>query len=142
MKTILDTSLNTSAASRLISTVLSDLSEYEQNLPGHGRLWFEKADAHRGRLLETDNAEIYDIQAMAVVDGNIGLSYLAGGSPDFSIASFKLLCTTFEDQENRSVWAANLSIAYRLNQEPDKSLEWAFKWTKEVYGEDSLSMAM
>ncbi len=118
--------------------------EYESNRPGHGRIWFEKANAHRERLLGNDTYEAFDIQTMAIVDANIGLSYLADGETFFIISSCEILLSTFEDQSNRNEWASNLSIAYRLKGDLQKSWHWcekAYAWTKETYGDDSLNMA-
>jgi hypothetical protein len=119
--------------------------DYEQNAPLYGRQWFEKADAHRMRLLENETAEAWDIEMMAIVDGNIALTYLAENIPGPSIASYNLLLETFHDKNARSIWASNLSIAYRIRGETTESLLWckkSFDWTIEAYGEESLSMAM
>ncbi|KAJ8130566.1 hypothetical protein O1611_g3068 [Lasiodiplodia mahajangana] len=119
--------------------------EYELNLPLHGRSWFEKADKHRRQLIENETAEPYDLEIMAIVDGNIALTYLADGVPDSSIASYKFLLDTFDSPSSRGIWAANLSIAYRTDNHLDESLAWCQKsleWTSNEYGEQSLSLAI
>ncbi|KAL7892939.1 hypothetical protein HDV64DRAFT_272909 [Trichoderma sp. TUCIM 5745] len=119
--------------------------EYELNLPDHGRQWFEKADLHRAALIEDGTLESYDVEVMAIVDGNIALTHLARGVAEPSIYAFKLLLDTFHNKSSRGVWAANLSIAYRAKGLLDDSLLWcrqSFDWTLEAYGADSLSMAI
>jgi tetratricopeptide (TPR) repeat protein len=134
---------------RLIADLYSTIGsiEYELNLPNHGRPWFEKADEQRRKLIEDDTAQSYDIEVMANGDGNIALSCLAdNGTPETCISVFNGLIDNFNNNKNnRSIWAANLSIAYRFQGNLEESLKWcnvASQWTSEVYGNDSLSMAM
>ncbi|VUC20615.1 unnamed protein product, partial [Clonostachys rosea] len=119
--------------------------EYEQNLPGYGRSWFEKADQHRMKLIEDETAQRVDIQSMALVDGDISLTYLADGFPDPSIGTYNMLLDTFDNQDLRYTWAANLSIALRAKGNLDESLLWcrkSSKWVTERDGEWSLKMAI
>ncbi|UKZ65996.1 uncharacterized protein TrAtP1_007180 [Trichoderma atroviride] len=119
--------------------------EYELNLPDHGRQWFEKADNHRVALIEDGTLESYDVEVMAIVDGNIALTHLACGVAEPSIYAFKLLLDTFQNKSSRGDWAANLSIAYRAKGLLEDALFWcrqARDWTLEAYGTDSLSMAI
>ncbi|KAJ5152920.1 uncharacterized protein N7482_009398 [Penicillium canariense] len=133
---------------RLTADLYSSLGsiEYELNHPNHGRLWFEKADEHRRKLIDNDTAQSYDIESMAVGDGNIGLSHLAdSGTSEPSIAAYKFLIENFQNNNNLCIWAANLSIAYRFQGDLEESLEWckvADNWTRKTFGEDSLSMAI
>lgn len=120
--------------------------EYELNLPYHGRQWFEKADAHRLQLLEYDTVETYDLSTMALNDGNIALAQLAEDNTILpTITTFTMVVKTFGDSKCRAVSAANLSIAYRLQGNLEKSLECcnaAYEWTLEDYGDHTLVMAM
>jgi hypothetical protein len=120
--------------------------EYELNMLCHGRQWFQKADLHRMQLLEDDTMEMYDIQTMALNDGNIALSQLAEDNAlPPTITTFTMLVETFGDSKCRAVSAANLSIAYRLQGNLEKSLEWcnaAYEWTLEDYGDGTLVMAL
>lgn len=133
---------------RLLAGLYSTIGsiEYELNLPQYGGSWFKIADSRRLDLIENDTFEQYDLLVMAIGDGNIGLAHLAAmESPDSTIASFTFLLENFDDRDCRSVWAANLSIAYRLRGSLETSLEWcetALRWTRDVYGEEALSMAM
>lgn len=74
---------------------------------------------------------------MAIVDGNIALTHLARGVAEPSISAFKLLLDTFQNKSSRGVWAANLSIAYRVKGLLQDFLFWcrqARDWTLEAYG--------
>lgn len=119
--------------------------EYQLNDPLHGRPWFEKADQHRRQLTENDSAQAFDLESMAIVDGNISLTYLAEGVPEKSIRSYKLLLDTFDSPKSRGIWATNLSIAYRIDNQLDESLAWCHKsleWSSSEYGDQSLVQAM
>lgn len=122
--------------------------EYELNLQNHGRPWFQKARSHRQMLIQNDNAENFDLQVMALGDGNIGLASLAEtGTADSGIAAWTFLIDNFKgkSESGRSVWAANLAIAYRFQGNFAESLKWckvSRGWTEDAYGDDSLSMAM
>ena len=133
---------------RLISEMHSTLGsiEYELNLPGHGRSCFEKAHAQRSKLLEEEgtSVEAYDVETMALMKSNISLTYLSDRSAARSIESFHHLLNDFANPNLKSVCAANLSLAYQIDGNVEESLRWcqrSFDLTREVYGEDSLSMA-
>ncbi|KAI0873975.1 P-loop containing nucleoside triphosphate hydrolase protein [Hypoxylon argillaceum] len=151
LETVNETSNHPGYSDRYICRLTADMYstfgsiEYELNLPLHGRRWFEKADKHRRQLIEKETAEPYDLEIMAIVDGNIALTYLADGVPDSSIGSYKLLLNTFDSPSSRGIWAANLSIAFRTDNQLDESLVWCQKsleWTSSQYGEQSLSLAI
>ncbi|CAG9985160.1 unnamed protein product, partial [Clonostachys byssicola] len=119
--------------------------EYEENLPGYGRAWFQKAEQHRMKLIEAEAPKFFDIQSMALVDGDISLTYLADGLPDPSVGTYNMLLDTFDSQHHRCIWAANLSIALRAKGNLDESLSWCRKsseWVTERHGERSLEMAI
>jgi hypothetical protein len=119
---------------------------YELNRSDHGLEWYKKAASHRMQLLDDDTAETYDIEVMAGGDGNVALAELAnGGFPDSSIHTSTLQIDLFGDSVNRGIWAANLSIAYRLQGDTGESMRWckqALDWTKEECGDQSLETAM
>jgi len=120
--------------------------EYELNVGDHGKAWYEKADLHRRQLIDDDLAESWDLQVMATVDGNIALSQMANQeSSKPAITAYNLLIDTFGDKQNRGPCASNASIAYRLEGCMELSLQFcekAHEWTREAFGDDSLSMAM
>lgn len=119
--------------------------EYEQNLPGLGRAWYEKADSHRTKLLDDELIELFDIETTALVDVNIALTQLAHDEAVPAISIFNRLINTFHNKNSRGMWAANLSIAYRINEELNESLKWCRQssdWTASEHGEKSLYLAM
>ncbi|KAH8655539.1 hypothetical protein BX600DRAFT_525704 [Xylariales sp. PMI_506] len=132
---------------RLIADMYNTRSsiEYEMNEPDHGRLWFEKADSQRQELIEKDVFQAFDVEDMAIVDGNIALSHLADGNTQLSIACFQRLINTFNSNNSKALWAANLSIAYRVSGKLEKSMAWcerASAWASGVYEAESLSIAI
>jgi hypothetical protein len=133
---------------RLIADLYSTVGsiEYELNLPSHGRAWYEKADSHRRKLIEDDTVQDYDVEVMANGDGNIALARLADtGDAGPCVSAYKVLIDDFKNETNRSIWAANISIAYRFQGSLDESLKWcnvSHEWTRETFGDDSLAMAM
>lgn len=120
--------------------------EYELNISGHGRLWFEKADTHRRELTEDDMMESDDMEDMAIGDTSIALSILADTSKaETSITTFKFLIDTFHNEDSRGIWATNLSVAYRFHDELQESLKWcqtALDWAREAFEDDSLTLAV
>lgn len=133
--------------SRLTAELYSSYGslEYEENLPGYGRAWFQKAEQHRMKLIEAEAPKFFDIQSMALVDGDLSLTYLADGLPDPSVGTYNMLLDTFDNQHLRCTWAANLSIALRAKGGLDESLAWCRKsseWVTERHGERSLEMAI
>ena len=117
--------------------------ESENNdMPG-ARTWFEKAKLHRTKIPQCDRSRV-DMESMAVLEANTAITYLADGLADVAITSCQRLLDTFDLGPSRGQWAANLSVAYRIGNQLDESLQWckeSYNLTLDAYGEQSLCMA-
>lgn len=120
--------------------------EYELNLPGHGGLWFEKADTHRQKLIQHDTVQSFDLKVMAIGDCSIALASIAEtGDPDSTVKACTFLMDQYGNDIGRNSWAGNLAVAHRIQGNLKESLKWCKKaqdWTRESYGDSSLGMAM
>lgn len=132
--------------------LMNGTSEYELNLPGHGRSWYEKVQFPRKQVIDGIITERVDLKVMAIRNGNLSLAALAETGPtdsdiqpvDLAILSFKHIFDNFEQANSRGVWACNLSMAYRLKGMLEESWKWceiANTWILKGEGAKSLHMA-